>query len=273
MLLIFQIVLIVILSALFLLVFFLSKKYPSNERDWSHDQKILPLVEFNGNKIIVKNVRHITYQTSTDYSVIRNNREYDLDMLKKVWIFLVHFTGYKFAAHTFLSFEFENGNFVCVSVEIRKKKGEKYSAVKGLFRQFELMYVIADERDVVRLRTDHHKDNVFLYPLKLSKKQSQELFCDMLKRANTLAKKPEFYHSISNACFGNIVTHLNGVLPQKLPFDHRVFLPENADKYLYDFELIDTELPFSKIREKHKINAFAEKYADDPEFSRKIRGR
>ncbi len=254
--------------------FWLYKKRPLKDRNWSPDQKILPTAEFKEDgKILIKNVRHISYKTATDYTVSHYDREYDLNKLKKVWLSLVHFTGYKYAAHTFLSFEFEDDVFVSISVEIRKKKGEKYSAVRGLFRQFELMYVIADERDVIRLRTDHHKDNLFLYPLRFTKEQSQELFLDMLKRSNELTQNPEFYHSVSNACFGNIVKHINRVVPGKIPFDYRVVLPENADQYIHALNIIDTELPFQEIRKKHIINHFAKEHGEDPDFSLRIRGR
>jgi len=257
-----------------IVAFFIFRKHPSNDRDWSPDQNVLPVAEFkDGGKILIKNVRHVCYKTATDYTVRYYDREYDINKLKKVWFFLVHFTGYKGAAHSFISFEFENDVFVAVSVEIRKKRGEKYSAVRGLFRQFELMYVIADERDVVKLRTDHHKDNVFLYPLKLSKEKSQELFRDMLKRANTLAEEPEFYHSARNACFENIVDHINAILPEKMPFDYRIIFPENADRYAHALDLLETDLPISEARKKHLINPLAEKYANDPEFSLRIRGR
>jgi hypothetical protein len=158
-------------------------------------------------------------------------------------------------------------------LKYEKKRGEKYSAVRGLLRQFELMYVIADERDVVKLRTDHHKDNVFLYPLKLSKEKSQELFRDMLKRANALSQTPEFYHSARNACFENIVDHINAILPGKMPFDYRIIFPQNADRYAYALDLLETDLPISEARKKHLINPLAEKYANDPEFSLRIRGR
>ena len=272
--LVFQVIFILILFVLFLLIFYLSGKHPSNERDWSKNQAILPFAEFKKNgKVLIKNIRHCSYKTANDYSVSYYDREYDINRLKKVWFLLVHFTGWKGAAHAFVSFEFEDGTFVSVSVEQRRQKGESFSAFKGLFRQFELMYVIADERDTILLRTEHHKNNIFLYPLKLSKEKEKELFCDILKRANALAKNPEFYHSITNACFGNIVDHINNILPKKIPLDHRVFLPENADKYLYDLGLIDTDLHFSEIRKKHQINVLAEKYANDPNFSQKIRNK
>jgi hypothetical protein len=272
--LVFQIIFILILFVLFLLVFYLSGKHPRNDRDWSENQAVLPFAEFRKNgKVFIKNIRHCSYKTANDYSVSYYDREYDINRLKKVWFLLVHFTGWKGAAHAFVSFEFEDETFVSVSVEQRRQKGESFSAFKGLFRQFELMYVIADERDTILLRTEHHKNNIFLYPLKLSKEKEKELFCDILKRANALAKNPEFYHSITNACFGNIVDHINNILPKKMPFDYRIILPENADFYAHELDLLDTELSPKEARKKHLINSLAKKYANGPNFSLRIRGK
>ncbi len=272
--LIFEIFAAVVISALLFFVFILAKKRPSNEGNWNPGHKILPFAEVKDNgKILIKNVRHNVYKTANDFEGNYDDREYDPDQLKKVWLFLVHFTGYKGAAHAFLSFEFEGDEFVSVSIEQRRRDGKEFSAVKGLFRQFELMYVIADERDTVRLRTEHHKDNVFLYPLKLSKEKEKELFCDIMKRVNALAENPEFYHSISNACFQNIVDHINNVLPGKMPFDYRIILPENADLYANKMDLIEMESSPEETRKKHLINELAKKYADDPNFSLRIRGR
>jgi hypothetical protein len=106
------------------IAFFIFRKQPSNDRDWSLNQAILPRAEFkDGGKILIKNVRHVCYKTATDYTVRYYDREYDINELKKVWFFLVPFTGYKGAAHAFVSFEFENDAFVAISIEIRKKKG------------------------------------------------------------------------------------------------------------------------------------------------------
>ncbi|MFA5830776.1 MAG: DUF4105 domain-containing protein [Candidatus Paceibacterota bacterium] len=271
---IFKIASLIVVAAVLFFVAMISKRRPSNDRDWSLDQAVLPYAEFTDDgKILIKNVRHVCYKTTTDYIVRYYDREYDINKLKKAWFFLVHFTGYKGAAHAFVSFEFEDDLFVSISVEQRRQKGEPFSAVKGCFRYFELIYVIADERDSVILRANHHKNNIFLYPLKLSKEKSQELFRDMLKRANALSQTPEFYHSLANACFGNIVNHINAILPGKMPFDYRIVLPENADRYAHALDLLETDLPISEARKKHLINPLAEKYANDPEFSLRIRGR
>lgn len=270
-----EILLAIIAIAVLVLVIDLSKKHPSNDRDWSPDQKILPVAEFQDNgKILIRNVRNAVYKTTTDYMVGYYDREYDPDKLKKVWFVLVPFTGYAGAAHGFVSFEFEDGAFVSVSVEIRKENGEKYSAVKGMLREFELMYVIANERDVIKLRVFHHKDKVYMYPVKTTKENAEELFRDMLMRSNGIGAMPEFYNTFSNSCVTNIVYHINKISPGRISFfDYRIFAPENADKYAYDLGLIDTKLPFSAVREKYLINPLVLKYADDPEFSRKIRGQ
>ncbi len=258
-----------------IVAFSLSRKIASNEREWNPDQKILPIAEFkNDGKVFVRNVRNISYQTLTKYTLNYYDREYDINKLERVWFILEPFKEYIGAAHAFLSFEFDGGVFVSISAEIRKKNGEKYSAQKGLFREFELMYVIADERDVIKLRTNHRKNNVFAYPLKIKKEESQKLFLDMLTRANEIGKKPEFYNTLSNACATNVIRHINNNIQKKLSWmDYRIFIPEHLDKYLHNQNLLDTDLPYVTAREKHRINHLAEKHAEDQDFSLRIRGK
>jgi hypothetical protein len=115
------------------------------------------------------------------------------------------FSGIPGSAHTLLSFEFENDIFVAISVEIRKEKGESYHPAKGLFDQYELMYVIGDEKDLIKLRANYRKDTVFLYPIKAEVEDIRSLFLDMIARTNKLKEKPEFYNTLTNTCTTNIV--------------------------------------------------------------------
>jgi len=271
----FEIFLTAIVAAFFFIFFSLSKKTASNDREWNPDQKILTTAEFKKDgKVLVRNVRNISYQTPTSYVIEYNDREYDIHAIETVWFILEPFNGYIGAAHTFLSFEFKDDVFVSISVEIRKKNTEKYSASKGLFREYELMYVVADERDVIKLRSNHRKNKVFMYPLKIKKEEAQKLFLDMLTRANEIEKKPEFYNTLSNACATNIVRHINKVIEKPLPWtDYRIFIPEHLDVYFQKNRLLGISLPFHEAKEKHLINPLAEKYADDPHFSQRIRGR
>jgi hypothetical protein len=134
------------------------------------------------------------------------------------------------------------------------------------------MYVIADERDVIKLRSNYRKDLVYAYPIRAGKEKMRALFLDMLKRANDLRKNPEFYNTITNACTTNIARHINTITANKVPlFDLRILLPENSDGLAYELGLIDTDLPLEKARARYFINDRALKYADDRDFSEKIR--
>jgi hypothetical protein len=244
---------------------------PSNNRDWNLDQAVLPDAEIYGNIVSIHNIRNFSYASTTSYTPSYYNSTFDVSKLKNVWFVVEPFSGYVGAAHTFLSFEFEGDRFVSISVEIRKEKGESFSAVKGLFRQYELMYVIADERDVVKLRSNYRKDQVYVYPIKAEPEKKRTLFLDMLARTNELAENPEFYNTLTNTCTTNIVSHVNKITSKRIPFDFDILFPANSDSFAHSIGLIDTDLPLDEARTKYLINDRAEKYADAPDFSVKIR--
>jgi hypothetical protein len=244
---------------------------PSNTRDWSADQALLPSAELHGNKVTIRNIRNFTYTSTSDYTPAYYDATYDLSKLKKVWYIVEPFAGYG-AAHTFLSFEFENEKYVAISVEIRKEKGEKFSPLKGLLKRYELMYVVGDERDLIKLRSNYRKDQVYMYPMKASDEGARNLFLSMIDHMNKLQTQPEFYNTVFNNCTTNIASHVNQVAPGHVPWSFALVLPKNSDKLALELGLIDTsETTIEKIREAHHINALAEQYADSSDFSRKIR--
>lgn len=234
---------------------------------------MLPSAEINGNSVFIKNIRNFSYTSTSDYTPNYYDATFDLDKIKNVYFVVEPFSGYVGAAHTFLSFEFEGDRFVSISVEIRKEKGESFSAVKGVLRQYELTYVIADERDVVRLRSNYRHDKVFVYPIKTTPEKMHAVFVNMLERANSLATKPEFYNTLFSNCTTNLAKHVNQITPGRVSWNITYLLPENSDRYVYDIGLIDNSLPFDETRLAHYINDLAEKYAESPDFSLKIRGR
>lgn len=250
---------------------------PSNARDWNADQAILPTAEIAGDRVTIQNIRNFSYASTTSFTPAYYDKTFDLSKLVRAYFIVEPFSGYAGAAHTFLSFEFEGTegtpDFVAISVEIRKEKGESFSAGKGLLKQYEIMYVIADERDVVKLRSNYRKDQVFVYPVKGDITKVREVFIDMVARANKLAEKPEFYNTLTNTCTTNIVSHVNKISPKRVSFDFSILFPENSDKLAYDLGLIDTDLSFEEARKTYLINERAEQFADDPDFSLKIRGR
>lgn len=246
---------------------------PSNDRPWSPDQERVPTAVFHGDSVLVRNVRNIHYRSTTDYDVRWEDRAYDLRRLESVWFMVEPFSGWRGPAHTLLSFGFGDGVFVAISVEVRKERGESFSPLRGMLRQYELTYVVGDERDLIGLRANHRRDSVYLYPIRTSPERMRELFLAMLERANALAAHPEFYNTLTSTCTTNIVRHVNIIAPQRIPFSYKVLLPAHADDLAYELGLIDTKLPRTGFRRAHLINDLAELYADSASFSSGIRSR
>jgi hypothetical protein len=243
---------------------------PSNEREWPLDQQVLSYAIFDDNTVEVKNIRNFTYTSPKEYTPHYYDRIFDLDAIQTV-SYIVEPLASVAAAHTFLSFGFENGNYVAISIESRREADELFSPFKGVVREYELMYVVADERDVVNLRANHRKRDVYLYPIQASPDIIRELFIDMLTRANNLKDNPEFYNTITNSCATNIADHVNIIAPQTIPWDYRLILPKNSDEFAYELGLIDNSITLEEARKKYLISPAAAKYIDDPDFSKKIR--
>ncbi|MFA6039335.1 MAG: DUF4105 domain-containing protein [Candidatus Peribacteraceae bacterium] len=244
---------------------------PSNDRDWSPDQAVLPSAEVRGDTVHIRNIRNFTYRTVTEYDIAYEDKDCRLSDLESLWYVVEPFSHWKGAAHAFLSFGFRGGGFMGISIEIRKEKGEKFSSLRGLFRQYELMYVIGDERDLVKLRSNYRKDSVYVYPVRAPREVIRRLFLSMVERANTLREKPEFYNTLTNTCTTNIVRHIHEFSPRRIPFSFKVLLPAYSDRLAYDLGLIDTDLTFEGARARHRINDAALLYAEHPDFSLKIR--
>ncbi len=244
---------------------------PSNYRDWSPDQAVLAHAEFDGDQIHVHNIRNCTYLTEDNYVVAHYDKTFDLSKLSSVDFITVPFKGMPSMAHTMLSFGFEGDDYVAVSVEIRKEKGEHYEFLNGVLRQYEIMYVVGDEHDLIGLRTNYRKDDVYVYPAKATKEQMRALFVDVFERVNKLRYEPEFYNTFTNNCTTNIVSHVNHLAPNLVPYDYRVLLPGLSPELAYDLGLLDTKLPFEETKRRARVNDLASKYADSPDFSVRIR--
>lgn len=243
--------------------------HPSNDRDWSPNEGVLPYAEFSGAQVLVHNVRNTVYRTADDFTPVYEDRTYDLRRLQGVWFGVVPFSGWRGVAHTFLSFEFSD-QFLVVSVEARKERGETYHFAKGLFRQYELFYVVADEHDAIRLRTNYRGDEVYLYPIKAPPERTRALFTAMLERANGLRERPVFYNTLTRNCTNTIAQHVNSLVPGRVPFSFKVIFPGYSDRLAYDLGLIATDLPYDSLRARFLITERA-RAAADADFSRAIR--
>jgi hypothetical protein len=245
---------------------------PSNARNWARDQTRLASATFEGDLVHVKAIRNFHYRSTTDYDPAWYDKTFDLRKLDSLWFMVEPFDEGKGAAHTLVSFGFAGPEYLAVSVEIRKEKGEEFSVVKGLLRQYELMYVVGDERDLIQLRSNHRKDDVYLYPIRAPKERIRAMLVGMLERANRLRQEPEFYNTLTNTCTTNIVRHVEEVAPGRVPrFRREVILPGYSDRLAYELDLLDTDLPFEKARERFQINDRALRAQGQPDFSVKIR--
>ena len=244
---------------------------PSNDRDWSPDQAVLPWAEFDGRRAQVHNIRNIHYRSVSDYDVAHYDRTFDLDRLETVWFMVEPFAEFGGAAHTLLSFGFAGDEYVSISVELRKERGEEFSPWKGLLRRYELMYVVGDERDLLGLRANHRRDDVYLYPARAPRQRVEAVFVSMLERANRLRREPEFYNTLTSTCTTNIVRHVNQLVPGRVPWSYKILLPGYADELAHDIGLLATDLPLAEARRRFRINERAARYAGRDDFSAGIR--
>lgn len=260
----------------FLIVFLLFLfKTPSLDRDWNLDQKILPKIYFYWDSINIKNIRNFQYNSTSEYRVLYYDKTYDLNNIESLYYIIEPFSNFDWPAHTMMSFGFSNWDYLTISAEIRKEVGESFSAVKWLFREYELVYMIWDEKDLVKLRANYRGDEVIMYPIKTDKENIKNIFVSMLKRADYLTKNPEFYNTITNNCTTSILKHANEIRQStnksKIWWSIYTFLPSRSDTVVYDLWLIDTSMTLEQAREYYKINDLSEMYANDENYSKMIR--
>ena len=186
---------------------------PSNDRDWAPEQAVLARADFAGHRVTVHNIRDCRWRTVDDFTLSYYDKTFDLDRLRSVDFIVVPFNEMPSLGHTMLSFGFDDGEHLAVSVEIRRERGEAFSSIKGFFRQYELMYVVASERDVIRRRVDCDLTDVYLYRSTATPQQARKLFVDVMRRVNKLFKEPEFYNTLTNNCTTNIRNHINQLNP------------------------------------------------------------
>ncbi|MCW8962568.1 MAG: DUF4105 domain-containing protein [Gammaproteobacteria bacterium] len=251
---------------------------PDNNRNWSIDQSRLAKAQLDGQLVHIKNVRNFQYESAGIFTPVWEDRQYNLDLIKKVYFIIEPLSSWQGVAHTFLSFEFKGeddpatSQFVSVSVEVRKEEGERFSPFLGLLRQFELMYVIADERDVIKLRANHRKHELYIYPANMPSKQAmQELFVSIMTRANQLHDAPEYYHTIVNNCTTNIVRHINEQFPGYVPWSYKILLPGYSDELAFELGMIDTNKSFERMRLYYRLDDNALNQAGEKTFSIDIR--
>jgi hypothetical protein len=242
---------------------------PSNARDWQADVARLPSAVIEGSRVTIRNVRNFGYPSPTAVVERWETRTYDLDKVVGFDMFLSSW-GAAGIAHTISSWEFSDGRHLAISIETRKEEGEEYSAVLGFFRQFELYYVVADERDVVGARAGPRKEDLHLYRLRGTPAFARALLLDYLDEVNRLDRAPRWYNALTHNCTTQIRHHVEQIAPGN-PFDWRILANGYLDQLGYERGQINTSMPFPEIRRRSDITARARAAGEREDFSAVIR--
>ena len=259
----------IVLGAFVLVVSWWLTLKPSNDRAWQPDVSQTAWAEINGDKVTIHNVRNCDYRTDTDFTPHWETRTVRLLQITGMDL-AINYWGSPWIAHPIVSFQFSDGLPLCFSIETRKTIGQKYSALDGLYRQYTLIYVVADERDVIRLRTNYRREDVYLYRTLASPAQARERFLEYIKATNALRDHPRWYNEVTTNCTTSIRTQRSVKL--RAPWDWRMLINGKADELLYERHAIATGgLPFSELKQRSLINERARAADKDPDFSRLIR--
>ncbi len=247
---------------------------PMNERNWVNDNAQLTRVNIEGNTAHLVNVRDFRWRTTSDYDERWVERTVRIDQVSKIWLILEYFEPEKpQIAHTFLSFEFEDGQRLACSIEVRREQGERFHPLKGLGRNFELMYVWATEADAIGVRTRCRTRSIthLLEGNVLRDESKPALFRSYLNRTNALAEKPEWYNTITNTCTTNLVQHINDIYPGRVPMGLAWLLPGLSPEMMEREKLIRIEEDLATTMERSRIDERALSWDQENDFGDWVR--
>jgi Domain of unknown function (DUF4105) len=242
---------------------------PTNDSDWQPDVARKAWADIQGDEVTFHNVRNCDYRTDTDYTPHWETRTVSISQITGIDL-AIDYWGSPWIAHPIVSFQFTDAPPLCFSIETRRKVGQTYSTIGGLYRQFELIYIVADERDVIRVRTNYRKEDIYLYRLTVSPAQARERFLEYIHSLNALRNKPRWYNAITTNCTTSIRTQHPA--NERVPWDWRILLNGKGDELLYERHAIVTGgLPFAELKTRSLIDTRARAANDSPDFSKLIR--
>lgn len=243
---------------------------PSNEANWQADVAEVAWADIAGDVVTLHQVRNFDYRMDSSYTARWETRSVRLSQITGVDLF-INYWGSPWMAHPIVSFQFADAPPLCFSIETRKRVGQSYSAVGGLYRQFDLIYIVADERDVIRLRSNFRKgEDVYLYRTRLTPAQARERFLEYVGSINELAAHPRWYHAVTANC----TTAIRSQRPRegRMRWDWRLLINGKADELMYVRDAILTDgLSFAELKQRARINPAAQAANADPDFSSRIR--
>ena len=239
------------------------------DRDWEPEVSRTLTATLDGDRLAVRDVRVFDWRTETEFTPRWEDRSFDLATLRSVDLINSYWAG-PVIAHTLLSFGFEDGRFLTVSFEIRREKGEVYSNLAGFFRQYELVVIGADDRDIVRLRTNVRGEDTQIYRVRAEPAEIRPLLEEVIRRANSVAARPVWYNSLFANCTTELFRIARTVAPG-LPFDWRIILSGYLPDYVYDLKRLDTRLGFADLKARSRVSEQGRRIGDSPDFGRLVR--
>jgi hypothetical protein len=245
---------------------------PSNDRNWQADVSQMPWAEFHGDRVTIHNFRSCDYRTESDYTCSWLTKEINLSDIRGIDLSLTYW-GSPWIAHTILSFQIGDNDHIAMSIETRRTVGQEFSSLQGFFRRYTLVYVISDERDLIRLRTNFRKnEDVYLYRTTASPEYARALFVEYLERANDLRARPAWYNALTENCTTVVFRQMADLRLGPPPrFDWRVLLNGKMDEMEYERGNFVRTVPFEELRRRACINPAAHAAGNSPDFSRLIR--
>ena len=242
---------------------------PSNDRIWADDVARMITGTVDGNHVTLHNVRIFDWRSDSDYAQRWETRRFDLDRLESVDMIMSYWSG-PAIAHMLVSFGFGDADQVVFSVEIRPEKGEAFSEIGGFFDEFELSIVAADERDVIRVRTNVRGEDDYLYRINMPKSAMRSLLVAYIDEADRLAVTPRFYNTITANCT-TLVYHMLKQIVGYLPWDFRLLLTGYLPEYVYGIGGLTPHYSFEELRSRGRITARAKLADRSGSFSLDIR--
>lgn len=253
-------------------VFFawLALQQPSHDRDWEVGQEQLPQLIIDGDDVMIHNYRN--YDWRDDGSADKNyeTRTYKLSQIDSVDVIISHFDDFEGLAHIFVSFGFTDGEYVVVSLETRREQDEAFSPLLGVLRQYEIIYVVGSEEDIVGLRTDVRDERVYVYPTVATPEKARMLFLALANDINAVYRAPRTYNTLTHNCTNEITRKVEGISDVQFPLSWKTILPGYFDEVLYDLKLVPTDADFVTMKNWYHVNnESVDRY--NPYFSAQIR--
>jgi hypothetical protein len=242
----------------------------TGKRDWQPDVAETAWTERDGDKITIHNLRNFDYEPGQPAKPRWETKVVDLSQLRGVDLF-INFWGSTLICHPIVSFQFGPTDHVAISVETRMAQGQTYSMIRGFFKQFELIYIVADERDVIRVRTNYRHEQLYLYRTSAKPERALRLFLSYLQSVNAIHTRPQFYNALTDNCTTNVRMHTAATAAKPAPWDWRMLLNGTVDELVYQNGGFASRLPFAELKQMSLIDAKAQAAERAPDFSQRIR--